>query len=217
MQSESIVNLAKSLIAFQGEVDPIIKNAHSHHGNYSDLKITVKTARPFLTKHNLAVSQPPMYNEDNGLLKGGVRTLLIHSSGEWIDGETVLPLKGSNIAQALGSNISYLRRYGFSSILGLVSEDDNDGNTPMKDEPPRNQQPNHKTMPPSPVDAKKVKNETIAIMRRLGCKETATIEAWIAGMVATGLTGQGVLTDIRNREANKEIWSNVTKMFVAAN
>ena len=171
MQSESIENLAKSLIAFQGEVDPIIKNAHSHHGDYSDLKITVKIAKPFLVKHNLCVSQPPMYNEDHGVLKGGVRTVLIHSSGEWLDGETVLPLKGNNIAQALGSNISYLRRYGFSSILGLVSEEDNDGNTPMVDIPLPKQQP--------PADPNKaIKKEIFSLLINLGMsKDDAKIYA----------------------------------------
>jgi hypothetical protein len=54
-------------------------------------------------------------------------TLLTHTSGEWIKSE--FPIKAqpsgkTNEMQALGSGITYLRRYAICSMLGIAQEDD---------------------------------------------------------------------------------------------
>src|SRR5699024_2235267 len=63
-----------------------------------------------------------------------------------LESETVIPpdvkLKGMNDFQVLGSAITYLRRYALSSILGIVSDADNDG---------AGQQQPKKTKPKKPV------------------------------------------------------------------
>ena len=58
-----------------------------------------------------------------------VETLIMHKSGQWF--KTVTPVRigsGDNAAQALGSGISYAKRYGLTAALGVVTEDDDDGN-----------------------------------------------------------------------------------------
>lgn len=70
----------------------------------------------------------------------GLRTILIDiESGESLEGTfTLMPAK--NDPQGQGSAITYARRYALSAILGLSTEEDDDGNkasTPEKpsDEP----------------------------------------------------------------------------------
>jgi len=69
-----------------------------------------------------------------------VSTMLLHSSGEYMETEPFI-LKGEQTArggakvlnvQGAGSMITYIRRYQISAILGLASEDDDDGNHSTK-------------------------------------------------------------------------------------
>ena len=55
-------------------------------------------------------------------------TTLAHSSGEWIRGQLTIGTdganKGVNLNQALGSSISYMRRYALAAIVGVIQDDD---------------------------------------------------------------------------------------------
>ena len=51
-----------------------------------------------------------------------LRTKLVHTSGQWIASE--LRVVGGNTPQALGSIITYMRRYAMCGLLGIVSDDD---------------------------------------------------------------------------------------------
>jgi CHASE2 domain-containing sensor protein len=53
----------------------------------------------------------------------GVETILMHSSGEWISNTLLLACKKQD-PQAMGSAITYARRYAYQSVLGIPSEDD---------------------------------------------------------------------------------------------
>jgi hypothetical protein len=50
---------------------------------------------------------------------------LLHTSGEKISGEYPLPANGS--PQALGSAITYARRYCLCAVTGVAADDDDDG------------------------------------------------------------------------------------------
>ncbi len=61
-------------------------------------------------------------------------TMLAHSSGQWI--KSMLPIKLPNTKDSrvnehhlLGSAITYLRRYAWSAIIGLSTEEDDDANS----------------------------------------------------------------------------------------
>ena len=58
---------------------------------------------------------------------GTITTMLLHSSGQWISGESPIKTKDDS-AQAMGSGITYARRYALSSICGVYSSEDDDGN-----------------------------------------------------------------------------------------
>jgi hypothetical protein len=121
-KSESIANLAKSLALFQGEVEAIVKDAKNpfFKSKYVSLNAIIKGIRAPLAKHGLSFAQFP--SGDNGLT-----TILMHSSGEYLE-DTVNTQPVKNDPQAIGSAITYMRRYALGAVLGLNIEDDDDGN-----------------------------------------------------------------------------------------
>ncbi len=59
-------------------------------------------------------------------------TLLLHSSGQWIQSKMSMNVKSdgrTNELQVMGSIISYLRRYALMAIVGISANDDDDGNS----------------------------------------------------------------------------------------
>lgn len=150
MQSEQIDQLATALAAAQSELLPAIKDSTNPHlrNRYADLGSCWEAIKACLPRHGLSVVQ-------GGYTRGGrdfVRTTLLHASGQWISGITPIFLKslnkegrmqypaGMNTMQALGSAISYARRYGLAAICGLTAEDDDgqgSGTPPPRREPER--------------------------------------------------------------------------------
>lgn len=128
-KSSTIKELAFALSKAQAEMPPAEMNAINPFlkNKYADLGSVIKTAKPILAKYGLSVSQLPVSNGE----MIGVTTILMHDSGEWIESTLTLSIgeeKGKSSAQVAGSIISYLRRYSLSSILGMYSDEDTDGN-----------------------------------------------------------------------------------------
>ncbi|AZO95247.1 ERF family protein [Halocella sp. SP3-1] len=129
-KSDSIKQLAIALNKFQSEVsNPKKTETNPFHGSkYAPLGSVIDQVKPVLDKHGLCFSQ--LVSGDGA--KSSVTTLLMHESGEFIESE---PLtfpnqisKGDSAAQGGGSSITYARRYSLEAILGISSEEDNDGN-----------------------------------------------------------------------------------------
>lgn len=121
--SESIAELAGALCKFQGEMKAVAFDATNpfFKSKYATLSALVDGASKLLAKHGLAISQ--LCTDD-----GAVMTILMHESGQYISSTMKLtPTK--NDPQGVGSSITYNRRYSYASILGLVSEADDDGNS----------------------------------------------------------------------------------------
>jgi hypothetical protein len=123
--SDTIGALALALSKAQGAMGGAKKGATNPHlkNKYADLASVMDAVKEPLSSNELAISQL-IENEGESV---AVRTLLIHSSGEWLMSRVVLAAsgnKGVNEAQAMGSTISYLRRYSASGITGLHQEDD---------------------------------------------------------------------------------------------
>ena len=125
-KSESIANLAMALCLFQGEVTNPKTSASNpfFKSKYAPLSEVINTTKPLLAKNGLSVLQSPSGDGEHII----VTTLLMHSSGEWIEGEPLVLKADKVTAQGAGSAITYGRRYGLSAILGIGSEDDDDGN-----------------------------------------------------------------------------------------
>lgn len=124
--SESIKNIAKALAQFQAEV----KNPSNTEMNpffkskYAPLNDILNLARPLLSKNGLSVLQSPSGDGQNVT----VTTLITHESGEWIESDPLTLKADKATAQGAGSAITYARRYALSAMLGISSEDDDDGN-----------------------------------------------------------------------------------------
>lgn len=115
--SEKIGEMAKALAAFQKEVKPIKKDGTNPHfkSKYAKLDSIMDAVRPLLSAQGLV------------LIQSQNATRLLHTSGEWIE-VTVDLAPSSGKPQDYGSAMTYARRYGASAILGLATEDDDDGN-----------------------------------------------------------------------------------------
>jgi len=122
-KSESIAELAKALNKFQSRNVSVKKTSVNpfFHSKYADLASIWDACRDELTKNELSVSQVAGHNE-SGIV---IETILMHNSGEWISGsQAINPIK--NEPQAIGSAITYARRYALAAILGLVADEDDD-------------------------------------------------------------------------------------------
>ena len=125
-KSESIKNLATALKLFQGEIKAVKKDAENpfFKSKYADLSSILEAIREPLSKNGLAVAQFP--SGENQLI-----TILMHDSGEWIeDSFTMKPVDQK--PQSVGSVITYMRRYALGAVLGISTEEDDDGNEASK-------------------------------------------------------------------------------------
>lgn len=122
--SESITEFAKAMAIFQGEVENAKKTADNpfFKSKYADLAEIWDTIRQPLTKNGLAITQIP--SADGPKVK--ITTLVTHLSGQWIEGELDLTATKAD-PQAIGSAITYGRRYALAAFCGIAQEDD-DGN-----------------------------------------------------------------------------------------
>ena len=138
-KSESIKELCTALIAAKAEFKPIKKTALNpfFKSKYATLEMVIEATDPALCKSGLSIIQ--LVNGEN------LETVLIHTSGEWIASETALKAVKQD-PQAQGSAITYARRYALSAILGVASEEDDDGNAGTKPTP----KPAPKQLPENP-------------------------------------------------------------------
>lgn len=126
-RSESIASLAAALAKAQGRIEGARKDAEAKVTDritrrYADLASVWDACREALSANGLAVVQAPAVADGGYVL----HTTLLHESGEWM--RSTLPLlsdtTGRTAMQALGSAITYGRRYGLMSMVGVCPEDD---------------------------------------------------------------------------------------------
>lgn len=121
-------NLAAALVKFQTQCESIKFDSVNPHfkSKFASLAAIHHGIGPALSANGLAVIQFP-HSTETGI---GVRTILIHESGEMLEHTYTLPL-AKNDPQGGGSAITYARRYGLSGALGIVTEEDDDGESSM--------------------------------------------------------------------------------------
>lgn len=116
---------AQALVAAIGELTNVAKTASNPYfkSKYAPLDAIVDSTRPILAKHGLAIQQTPLFMEGTA----GVETTILHKAGHFTSTTLLLPLKDQS-PQGVGSAITYARRYALAAVLGLATEDDDDGN-----------------------------------------------------------------------------------------
>jgi len=129
--SQDINELASALVAAQAEFSAVPKGSNNpfFKSKYAALPDVVASASPVLAKHGLAVTQSITFEVAYGTDKplDTLTTTLLHKSGQFIEGAMVLHLPKQD-PQGQGSAVTYARRYAYMAILGLVADDDDDGN-----------------------------------------------------------------------------------------
>lgn len=125
-KSESISNIAAALVAFSAEVKSISHDALNPHfkSAYTSLDHMIDETKPLLQKHGLTVMQFPGGDGE----KITIRTMILHTSGEWIESEPLTLRAVKTDPQGAGSAITYGRRYSYAAALSLSLGDDDDGN-----------------------------------------------------------------------------------------
>ena len=127
--SQSIGEISKALVKAQGEMTHVPRTRDGRVGNkeykYADLANVLDAVRDVLKANGLAVVQGPAIVVTESRRTSVLTTRLIHESGEWL--ETELDLLDPGTSQAMGSAITYARRYALAAMLGVAAEDDLDG------------------------------------------------------------------------------------------
>jgi len=129
--SDSIAQLAEALAKAQGQIDDASKGSKNPFFNskYADLAAVRAVIREPLAVNDIAVVQFP--RSLSGEVE--VETMLTHKSGEYMSETLRLPV-GKWDAHGIGSAITYARRYGLMSLLGIATDDD-DGNAAVEKAP----------------------------------------------------------------------------------
>lgn len=117
----------KALVKVQAELPTLAKTSTNPHfkSKFAPLDEVNPAALAVLTRHGFAWVTMPCVLTDG---TPGLRYRLMHESGEELVGEMALMLKASG-PQEQGSAITYARRYSVQAVLGLVTDEDDDGNS----------------------------------------------------------------------------------------
>lgn len=122
-KSDSINELAKALVKVQRALKPAVKESDNpfFKSKYADLTAVWEACYLPLADNGLALVQvgEPTIEGD----KVHLTSMLIHESGQWIAGTFSAPYVKQD-AQAVGSCITYLRRYSLAAMVGVRTEDD---------------------------------------------------------------------------------------------
>lgn len=131
-----------ALFAVQTSVDVVKKSANNPYfkTKYADLPAVWDAVKDALKDNGLVVYHRTMTSNGTDILETIVRHV---SSGTFIQSESQLHLQKPT-SQEYGSCVTYMRRYAISALLGLVTDDDDDGNdasqnkkAPVKKEAPK--------------------------------------------------------------------------------
>lgn len=121
-RSESINELATALAKAQAQMTFAKKDAANpfFKSKYADLAAVVEAIKKPLADNGLSYVQTTDITDDDVIIE----TVLMHASGQWLSGRMRMPVAKVNDPQALGSSMTYCRRYGLQAITGLPADDD---------------------------------------------------------------------------------------------
>jgi len=132
--SDQINELASALAKAQGAMTNVKKDKtvtiRSEKGNYSynyaDVATILDAVRKPFSENGLSIVQT--LEHDGEWL--GVETSILHTSGQWMAHAVGTTFRGGD-PKALGSHITYMRRYGLI-ITGVVTDDDDEGDAAVQ-------------------------------------------------------------------------------------
>ena len=151
--SEKIDAIAPALLKAQKAINTAHKNAANpfFKSNYADLSECIAAVKGPMNENGISIVQAVSIRADATV----VETTLLHESGQWIGSSTPVICAKPNDPQAMGSGISYAKRYGVQAICFLPTEDD-DGEKAMdrQSKPPAKPKASQPSQPPKPKPPK---------------------------------------------------------------
>ena len=117
--SEQINELANALAKFQSNVKQPLKDKSNpfFKSKYVPLENVAESITETAGPLGLSFMQFAT-NQDN---KVGVSTIVMHSSGQYIHFDPIYATPAKQDPQAIGSAITYLKRYSLSASFGITS------------------------------------------------------------------------------------------------
>jgi hypothetical protein len=134
--SDSIAQLASALAKAQielvnpvktltGVIDRWGSGNEGQSYRYAPLSAGLEIVRNTLCKHELAVIQTTYLDQESGLVM--LTTTLAHGSGEWVSASwPVCRMADMTNPKLMGAALTYARRYGLFTLVGIAGEDDLD-------------------------------------------------------------------------------------------
>ena len=164
-------NLFKAMAQAFFEIEGALKDSENpaYRSKYADFSSVAAAVKPALAKHGLFFLQ----NVHPGDGVACVETIIGHESGEQIScGMVSVPITKKD-AHGYGSALTYARRYGLASALGVCPEDvgaqkDDDGNAACGKEPKEAKEPVSPSAKMSPEEIAAYAREIAAKTRAAG-------------------------------------------------
>lgn len=186
MHSDTLTKIIPALVRASANFKPAVKSATNPHfkSKYVPLEGVVDSINAALLAEGIYATQQTRVEDGNTLLV----TMFYHNSGEWIGGEyPVHPVKPD--PQALGSAMTYARRYALMALAGIPAEDD-DGNAATANVRPM-------TTKVTPTDGawEAQSPESQAFLLRLAGEVVSIFNADGGDAAADHLSAQGLDTD----------------------
>lgn len=120
-------DLFTAMAKAQGEFTTVEKGKDNpfFKSKYAPLDSIIEMIRPILAAHGLSVMQfTDIPESGTGVI---IETVIAHSTGQYVSGRLLMPMAKVD-PQGAGSSITYGRRYALAAALGIVSDEDVDGN-----------------------------------------------------------------------------------------
>lgn len=112
---------------YNAKVSVKMKSGGSYNFEYTDLTGIFEAIKSMFKEYGLAIMQNGYTKQIEGKNYACVETTLLHSSGEWVKSDTLMFLAATSM-QDFGGQITYMKRYSLSAMVGLSTDKDDDSN-----------------------------------------------------------------------------------------
>lgn len=192
LRSDQINELAAALCKAQGKFPILQKRSKAYNWMYADLAEILECVQPILEANELSISSEIDWD------KPTLTMYLFHSSGQHIGCSIKLHYKAqekTNEMQAMGSSITYARRYCICCLLNLAAdkETDDDGHRSAPKGEVKEQEK------PKPVSSAKDPEETFTSMTEAQCAE-------LDDLLAEDGSGEWVITEVTKKKGVRTIY-----------
>jgi len=182
--SDSTAKIDAALAKAQGEIEHAVKDKTNPHfrSKYADLTSVWGACRDALSKNGISVTQWPIHSTDGRL---HIMTRLAHA-GEWMCAHFSLPVQKQD-AHGYASGTTYAKRIALSAAVGVVADEDDDGNAASA---PRSETIRQVEPPASTMAGRKIESDGVRKAREwvnsealpavAACKTAEALNVWTA-------------------------------------